>query len=126
MVRERSQFVSTRNRNFATAGAGNNSSSFSLNQNLTKFRSGRRMGPITNAVLIIVIVAMLGMLYLTQLTKTGSFSYQLNSIDQQKTALTAEQDNLQVENARLQSLATISNSQVAANMTTPASVSSAQ
>jgi cell division protein FtsL len=104
----------------------NNSGSFGLNQNLTKFRSGRKMGPITNAVLIIVIVAMLGILYLTQLTKTGSFSYQLNSIDQQKTALTAEQDNLQVENARLRSLSTISSSQVAASMTTPASVSSAQ
>ena len=125
MARERNQFVSTRNRGFAAAGASNGVN-FGLNQNLIKFRPGRKMGPVTNAVLIIVIVAMLGMLYLTQLTKTGSFSYQLNSIDQQKTALSAEQDNLQVENARLQSLATISNSQVAANMSAPASVSSAQ
>jgi cell division protein FtsL len=84
------------------------------------------MGPITNAVLIIVIVAMLGMLYLTQLTRTGSFSYQLNSIDQQKTALSAEQDNLKVENARLQSLMTINSSQVSGQMTAPASTTSAQ
>lgn len=125
MVRERNQFVSTRNRNLATAGAGN-LSGFGLNQNLTKFRSRRTMGPITNTVLIILLVMLMGLMYLTQLTKTGSFSYQLNSTEQQKTSLTAQQENLKVENARLQSLAAVSNSTVAAQMTTPASTTSAQ
>ena len=125
MVRERNQFVSTRNRNLAAAGAGN-FGSFGLNQNLTKFRSNRKMGPITNAVLIILLVMLMGLMYLTQLAKTGAFSYQLNSIDEQKTSLTAQQENLKVENARLQSLSTVSGSTVAAQMTTPSNTTSAE
>lgn len=123
MVRERSQFVSTRNRNLAAAGAG---ASWGLNQNLTPFRANRKMGPVATAVIVILLVMVMGLMYLTQLTKTGSFSYQLSSIDEQKNALAAQQDNLKVENARLQSLATISNSKVAVDMTTPASTTSAQ
>lgn len=121
MTRQRTQFVSTRQRAHAGSGSG-----WSRNQNLTPFKPGEKLGPVANAVLIALLVALLGLLYLTQLTKTGSFSYQLNSIDAQKTELAAEQDNLKVENARLQSLDRIKNSDVAAAMTTPESISSAQ
>ncbi len=122
MVRERNQFVSTRSQNFAHAGAGN----WGLNQNLTPFRANRKMGPVATAVMMILLVMVMGLMYLTQLTKAGAFSYQLNSIDSRKSALAAEQDNLKVENARLQSLATISNSRVASTMTAPASTTSAE
>ena len=61
----------------------------------------------------------MGLLYLTQLSKTGSYSYELNDINEKKTELAAEQDNLKVENARLQSLSNIKSSEVANAMTTP-------
>lgn len=125
MVRERNQFISTRNHNLAAAG-GATFSGFGLNQNLTKFRSKRVMGPVTNTVLIILLVMLMGLMYLTQLTRTSSFSYQLNSSEQQRSSLTAQQENLKVENARLQSIATISKSTVATSMTTPTSTTSAQ
>jgi hypothetical protein len=121
MTHKRNEFISTRQRAMAGAGAG-----FSRNQNLVSFGDRVKLGPVANAVIIILLVAFLGLLYLTQLTKTSTFGYQLNSIDNQRTQLQAEQNDLQVENARLQSLATVSNSTVAASMTTPVDVTTAQ
>ena len=120
MTQSRTQFVSTRNHVVAAAGG------FSRNQNLVAFGNKNRLGPVANAVIIVLLIAFLGLLYLTQLTKTSTFGYQLNDIDSQRTQLLAEQNDLQVENARLQSLSTVSNSSVAQSMTTPVSVSSAQ
>ena len=70
-------------------------------------------------VVIVLLCALMGLLYLTQLSKTGSYSYELNDINEKKTELAAEQDNLKVENARLQSLSNIKNSEVANAMTAP-------
>lgn len=77
------------------------------------------MGPVANIVAILLLLALIGLMYLTQISKTGSFSYQINDINEQKTQLAAEQDNLKVENARLQSLSAIKSSDVAAAMSQP-------
>ena len=114
MTTPRTQFVSSRSRVRVAAGEG-----WGRNQNLVPFQPGAKLGPVANAVIIVLLIALLGLLYLTQLTKTGSFSYEMNNIDNQKTQLAAEQDNLKVENARLQSLSRIKGSEVAAAMTTP-------
>lgn len=79
-----------------------------------------------NIAAIVLFTALLGMIYLTQLSKTGSFSYEINKINRQKTELAAQRDNLKVENARLQSLSTIKNSEVAKQMTAPASTDYAE
>ena len=70
-------------------------------------------------VVIALLCALMGLLYLTQLSKTGSYSYELNDINERRTELAAEQDNLEVENARLQSLSTLKSSDVANAMTAP-------
>lgn len=90
------------------------------NQNLVEYRSNVKLGPTANVVVIVLLIALLGVLYLTQLSKTGSYSYEQNKINQRKSDLVAEQDNLKVENARLQSLANIKNSTVAKAMAAPA------
>lgn len=84
------------------------------------------MGTMANIAAIVLFTALLGMIYLTQLSKTGSFSYEINKINRQKTELAAQRDNLKVENARLQSLSTIKNSEVAKQMTAPASTDYAE
>lgn len=84
------------------------------------------MGTMANIAAIVLFTALLGMIYLTQLSKTGSFSYEINKINRQKTELAAQRDNLKVENARLQSLNTIKNSEVAKQMTAPASTDYAE
>ena len=116
MTSSRQQFVSVRARMRAYAGVGN----WGRNQNLVEYRSNVKLGPTANVVVIVLLIALLGVLYLTQLSKTGSYSYEQNKINQRKSDLVAEQDNLKVENARLQSLANIKNSTVAKAMAAPA------
>lgn len=116
MTSSRQQFVSVRPSMQAYAGVGN----WGRNQNLVEYRSNVKLGPTANVVVIVLLIALLGVLYLTQLSKTGSYSYEQNKINQRKSDLVAEQDNLKVENARLQSLANIKNSTVAKAMTAPA------
>ena len=95
MTSSRQQFVSVRPSMRAYAGVGN----WGRNQNLVEYRSNVKLGPTANVVVIVLLIALLGVLYLTQLSKTGSYSYEQNKINQRKSDLVAEQDNLKVENA---------------------------
>jgi cell division protein FtsL len=117
MTQNHRQFVSTRKRQLATASP--NGATWGRNQNLTPFASGTKLGPIANVVLIILLIAFLGLLYLTQLTKTSTFGYEMNEINVEKSQLAAEQDDLKIESARLQSLTRVQDSAVAAAMATP-------
>lgn len=127
MTSSRRQFVSRRPsvRAYAGADAGV-AMSWGRNQNLVEYKTGVKLGPIANIVTVVLLCALLGLVYLTQLSKTGSFSYELNDINQKKSELAAEQDNLKVENARLQSLNSVKNSEVASAMTNPASTDYAE
>ena len=120
MTNQRTQFVSTRGRSGASAAA------WGRNQNLTAFQSERRLGPVANTVMIVLLTAFLGLLYLTQLTKTSAFGYEMNTIDERKTQLAAERDDLKIENARLQSIARVESSTVAAAMTAPTDIQQAE
>lgn len=87
------------------------------NHNTTTFRtSAKRLGPITNTVALIVLACLLGLLYLTQVTKTNAFGYTIDSLEQQQTELLAEHDNLEVASARLQSLDRVQTSAAAQNL----------
>lgn len=84
------------------------------NQNATSFQSGERaLGPISNAVILIVLACLLGLLYLTQVTKTNSFSYGINALNEKQKELQEEHNDLEVASARLQALDRIKNSEVA-------------
>lgn len=74
-------------------------------QNAVDFRSrSTKLGPISNTVMLIVMACLLGLLYLTQVTKTNAYGYQINSLATQQTELRSEHDDLEVASARLQSL----------------------
>ena len=92
------------------------------NQNTVAFASTTSLGPVTHTVVIALMIAVLGLIYLTQVTKTSMYSYQLDSRQTKLDSLVAEKQNLEVENARLQALERVKNSSVAANMETPKSV----
>ncbi len=86
----------------------------SRNQNATSFQSKERtLGPISNTILLIVLACLLGLLYLTQVTKTNAFSYKINSLSKQQTQLQQEHNDLEVASARLQALDRVKNSDVA-------------
>lgn len=84
----------------------------------------RKLGPITNGVILIVLSCLLGLLYLTQVTRTNSFGYTLDTLNKQQTEAKNENEDLEIEAARLQALDRVKSSQVAAGMSTvtPAAV----
>jgi outer membrane murein-binding lipoprotein Lpp len=87
--------------------------------NAVQYRSGRErtLGPISNTVILIVLACLLGLLYLTQVTKTNAYGYKINSLSQQQTQLKAQHDDLEVASARLQSLDKVQASPEAKSLT---------
>lgn len=101
--------------------------STAASRNSVSFRtSERKFGPISNTVILIVLACLLGLLYLTQVTKTNAYGYTINQLQQQQTALQSKNDDLQVDSARLQSLDRASSSSVASNMVAVAPSGTAQ
>lgn len=83
-------------------------------QNSTSFKSqAATIGPVSNTIMLIILACLLGMLYLTQVTKTNSFGYKVNELRNQQTQLQEEQAELEVTAARLQSLDKIKSSPAA-------------
>lgn len=85
------------------------------NQNAVNFRvkQVRNLGPISNTIVLIVLACVLGLLYLTQVTKTNAYGYQVNNLLERQQQLKSEQDDLEIASARLQSLERVQNSTVA-------------
>ncbi len=91
------------------------------NQNTVAFAPSVTLGPVAHTVLVALMIAVLGLIYLTQVTKTSTYGYQLDSLETKRASLLAERQDLENENARLQALERVKNSSVAAAMTEPAS-----
>ena len=90
---------------------------FGRNQNTTRFRANdRTLGPISNTIMLIILACLLGLLYLTQVTKTNAYGYKINDLQQQQTKLKDENAELQVSAARLQALDRVKNSDTAKSM----------
>ncbi|HVU59958.1 MAG TPA: hypothetical protein VHC98_03930 [Candidatus Saccharimonadales bacterium] len=93
------------------------------NQNVVSFTASARgrLGPVSNTIILVVLACLLGLLYLTQVTKTNAYGYQINSLQEKQSQLQSEHDSLEVASARLQSLSRVEQSGVASAMvpTTP-------
>ncbi len=76
--------------------------------------------------MLIILACLLGLLYLTQVTKTNSYGYQINDLQQQQTQLKDENTELQVSAARLQALERVKNSDVAKSMVSVAPTATIQ
>ena len=80
-------------------------------QNAVSFMAATKtLGPISNTIILIVLACLIGLLYLTQVTKTNSYGYTINSLQQQQIKLKDQKANLQVSSARLQSLERVASS----------------
>jgi len=89
------------------------------NQNTVRFQFGASLGPVSHAVLIVIMLSILGLIYLTQITRTGAYGYQINDLKVKQDQLLSQKQDLNVENARLQALERVKQSNVAQAMTTP-------
>jgi len=97
------------------------------NQNAVSFRLRERsLGPISHTILIIVLACTLGLLYLTQVTKTNAYGYKVNDLLKQQQQLKQEHDDLEVASARLQSLERVQNSETAKGLVSVAPSSTIQ
>ncbi|MEX2007088.1 MAG: hypothetical protein WD877_02920 [Candidatus Saccharimonadales bacterium] len=76
----------------------------------------KAIGPISNTIILLFLACLIGLLYLTQVTKTNSHGYTINELQKQHSLLQSEKANLEVAAARLQSLDRIANSQVAKSL----------
>lgn len=87
------------------------------NQNTAIFKQERRgFGPVSNTIILIILGCILGLLYLTQVTRTNAFGYKINELRSEAAALQTEHDELEVASARLQSLERAKSSSVANSM----------
>jgi len=88
------------------------------NRNAVDFRASRgaRLGPVSNTVILIILACLLGLLYLTQVTKTNAYGYQLDALNKQQQQLQDEHANLELANASMQSVDRVKNSPQATAM----------
>ncbi len=99
----------------------------SRNQNITSQREKNvSIGPISNSILLIVLACILGVLYLTQVTKTNAYGYKINELQSQQSTLQKEHDELEVASARLQSIERLKSSPVASNLVSVAPAATLQ
>lgn len=89
------------------------------NQNTVKFSGNAKLGPVAHTVLVVVMLAILGLIYLTQVTKTSVYGYQINDLSTKRDSLMSQKQDLEVENARLEALSHVQDSNVAKAMTNP-------
>lgn len=112
---------------YSSSLAASRQQNFGRNQNTTRYRTSERtLGPISNTIMLIILACLLGLLYLTQVTKTNAYGYKINDLQQQQDKLKNENAELQVSAARLQALDRVKNSDVAKNMVSVAPTATIQ
>lgn len=115
------------NMTYSSSLAASRQQNFGRNQNTTRYRTSERtLGPISNTIMLIILACLLGLLYLTQVTKTNAYGYKINDLQQQQDKLKNENAELQVSAARLQALDRVKNSDVAKNMVSVAPTATIQ
>ena len=87
----------------ATTGLTRNSN-YGRNQNNVEYLNRRLvLGPVSNFVVLLVLLCLLVVFYLSQVTRTNSYSYIINDYSQQQQALEEDYRALLIESAQLKS-----------------------
>ena len=74
--------------------------------------ASKTVGPISNTIILVVLACLIGLLYLTQVTKTNATGYRINELQSQYAELEKERSQLELSAARLQSIDRVSGSKV--------------
>ena len=87
------------------------------NQNTVSVHQAvRTVGPVSNTIILIVLTCILGLLYLTQVTKTNSYGYQINKLKEDQAQLKSQKTDLEIKAARLQSFERVASSEAAKDL----------
>lgn len=91
--------------------------SYQRNRNVVSLSAGKTgFGPVANGVVIVLILCLLGLVYLTQVTKTNALGYTVSELSTQQQQLDEEYASLELDSVRLQNLERIKNSNVAQSL----------
>lgn len=96
------------------------------NQNLYRQPTKLQLGPTSATFVVIALTVVLALLYLNQITKTGTFGYRVTDLTRQRDQILAQKQDLSVEAGRLQSIRATQSSSVAAKMVPVGQVSYAK
>lgn len=92
-------------------------SAYQRNHNVVTMNTNRSaLGPVSNIIVLVVLMCLLGLMYLTQVTKTNALGYKVSDLTSKQTDLKEEYASLQVESERLQSLERVKASEAAAKL----------
>jgi uncharacterized protein (UPF0548 family) len=84
----------------------------SRNSNATAYSRQLRIGPVSNVLLVGLIITIMGLMYLVQITKTSVYGFELGELRSTQTELSQRNQALEVEAARLQSLSRTEDSDI--------------
>ena len=90
-------------------------SSWGRNRNTIR-HTPKSLGSISYTAILVVLVLIVGMIYVAQGTKATSYDYELSSLEGEIAELEAKKEDLAVERARLTSVASAQDSEVAMAM----------
>lgn len=96
--------------------------SYRRNANLKYDFSTKRLGPVSTFVIAVLLLSLIGIIFASQQTKASRYAYPISQLESTKKELAQENERLQVELARQQSLEEVQKSSVSQSLTTPASV----
>ena len=96
------------------------------NQNLYRQPASIVMGPTSATFVVVALISVLALLYLHQITKTGTLGYRVTDLTAKRDQVLAQKQELGVEAARLQSIAATKSSPVVASMVPSGQVSYAK
>lgn len=68
-------------------------------------------------MIVLTLVSLIGIMYLSQVTKVNSLGYKLSSLETRQSELKKEKSDLEVEAVRLQAIDRVKTTQVAGAMT---------
>lgn len=90
--------------------------SFARGRNTVRLEK-KSLGSISQIVIVGLLILVFGLIYAAEGTRATSFDYQISAVESEISDLNARRDDLEVEKARLTSVATAKTSTVAATMT---------
>ena len=70
----------------------------------------RNIGPVSNSIVLVILSCLLGLLYLTQVTKTNASGYKIDQMKKEYSQLERDHNQLELSAARLQSMDRVSSS----------------
>ena len=90
-------------------------STFARNYNTVRLKK-KGLGSISTIVIIIMLTVIFGLIYVSEGTRAMGYDYEISNVESEITEMNAKKDDLAVEQARQNSIATAKSSTVAANM----------